>query len=286
MQIVEKISEMQTLVREIKAQGKNVGFVPTMGFLHEGHLSLMRIIRPKCDILIVSIFINPTQFGPGEDYDTYPRDFKRDEELCRKEGVDIIFYPSQNEIYKQPYLTYVEVDKLTKTMCGLSRPGHFRGVTTIVCKLFNIVGPDIAIFGQKDYQQALVIKQMAKDLHFNSEILTGPIVRETDGLAMSSRNKYLSTDEREDALVLFQSLKMAEKMLRERNYSLEKIKKEMVKQIEGRTSTRIDYIATVDPETLDPLEKIQPNMLLALAVYVGKTRLIDNILIENMTIAR
>ena len=286
MQIVKKISEMQALVREIKTQGNNVGFVPTMGFLHEGHLSLMRIIRPKCDVLVVSIFVNPTQFGPEEDFNNYPRDFNRDEELCRKVGVDIIFYPSQTEIYTQPYLTYVEVDKLTKTMCGLSRPGHFRGVTTIVCKLFNIVEPDRAIFGQKDYQQALVIKQMAKDLHFNIEILTGPIVRETDGLAMSSRNKYLSTDEREDAMVLFQSLKKAEKMLREQNYSLEKIKKEMVKEIEGRNSTRIDYIATVDPKTLDPLEKVQSNMLFALAVYVGKTRLIDNILIENMTVAR
>jgi pantoate--beta-alanine ligase len=282
MQIVNKISKMQSLVKDIKSQGKIIGFVPTMGFLHDGHLSLIKTIRSKCDILIVSIFVNPTQFGPEEDFNNYPRDFNRDEGLCQTAGVDIIFYPSQNEIYKQPYLTFVEVDKLTKTMCGISRPGHFRGVTTIVCKLFNIVRPDIAIFGQKDYQQALVIKQMVKDLHFNIEILTGPIVREADGLAMSSRNRYLSGEERKDALVLFQSLQMAEQMAREHEYAVEQIKNEMVKKIEEIPTRKIDYIAIVDPESLDPLEKIQSHTLIALAVYVGKTRLIDNILIENL----
>jgi pantoate--beta-alanine ligase len=282
MQIVKKIGKMQSLVKDIKSQGKIIGFVPTMGFLHEGHLSLIKTIRSKCDILIVSIFVNPTQFGPEEDFNNYPRDFNRDEGLCQVTGVDIIFYPSQNEIYEPPYLTFVEVDKLTKTMCGISRPGHFRGVTTIVCKLFNIVRPNIAIFGQKDYQQALVIKQMVKDLHFNIEILTEPIVREADGLAMSSRNRYLSREERKDALVLFQSLQMAEQMAREHKYAVEQIKNEMAKKIEEIPTTKIDYIAIVDSESLDPLEKIQSHTLIALAVYVGKTRLIDNILVENL----
>jgi pantoate--beta-alanine ligase len=281
MRIIKKIEKMQTVSNGLKQQGKSIGFAPTMGFLHDGHLSLMKIIKPNCDELVVSIFVNPTQFGPGEDFNKYPRDFSRDEELCRNMGVDILFYPSQDEIYDEPYLTFVEVNKLTETMCGLSRPGHFRGVTTIVCKLFNIIKPDIAIFGQKDYQQSLIIKQMVKDLNLDVRIITGPIVREPDGLAMSSRNRYLSKKKRQDALLIYQSLKMAEKKVASKKYSVEEIKNRMLEKIQAGSSTRIDYIAIVDPETLEPLEKIQAHMLIAMAVYVGKTRLIDNVLIEN-----
>jgi pantoate--beta-alanine ligase len=281
MRIIKKIEEMQIVSNGLKQQGKIIGFVPTMGFLHDGHISLMKIIKPNCDELVVSIFVNPTQFGPGEDFNKYPRDFRRDEKLCQTMEVNILFYPSQDEVYAEPYLTFVEVNKLTETMCGISRPGHFRGVTTIVCKLFNIVKPDIAIFGQKDYQQALIIKQMVKDLNLNIRIITGPIVREPDGLAMSSRNRYLSIKERQDAVLLYQSLQMAEKKVGSEKYSVEEIKNRMLEKIKMGSDIRIDYIAIVDPETLEPLEKIQSHMLIALAVYVGKTRLIDNVLIEN-----
>jgi pantoate--beta-alanine ligase len=281
MRIIKKIEEMQIVSNGLKQQGKIIGFVPTMGFLHDGHISLMKIIKPNCDELVVSIFVNPTQFGRGEDFNKYPRDFRRDENLCQTMEVNILFYPSQDEVYAEPYLTFVEVNKLTETMCGISRPGHFRGVTTIVCKLFNIVKPDIAIFGQKDYQQALIIKQMVKDLNLNIRIITGPIVREPDGLAMSSRNRYLSIKERQDAVLLYQSLQMAEKKVGSEKYSVEEIKNRMLEKIKMGSDIRIDYIAIVDPETLEPLEKIQSHMLIALAVYVGKTRLIDNVLIEN-----
>ncbi|MEJ2049919.1 MAG: pantoate--beta-alanine ligase [Calditrichota bacterium] len=281
MRIIKKIEEMQTVSNSLKQQGKIIGFVPTMGFLHDGHLSLMKIIKPNCDELVVSIFVNPTQFGPGEDFNKYPRDFSRDEELCRTMGVDILFYPSQDEVYVEPYLTFVEVNKLTETMCGISRPGHFKGVTTIVCKLFNIVRPDIAIFGQKDYQQSLIIKQMVEDLNLDIRIIAGPIVREPDGLAMSSRNRYLSRQEHQDALLIYQSLRMAGKMLTSNRSSVEEIRNQISEKIQMGSSIRIDYIAIVDPETLEPLEKLQSHMLIALAVYVGKTRLIDNVLIEN-----
>ena len=281
MRIIKKIEEMQIVSNGLKQQGKIIGFVPTMGFLHDGHISLMKIIKPNCDELVASIFVNPTQFGRGEDFNKYPRDFRRDENLCQTMEVNILFYPSQDEVYAEPYLTFVEVNKLTETMCGISRPGHFRGVTTIVCKLFNIVKPDIAIFGQKDYQQALIIKQMVKDLNLNIRIITGPIVREPDGLAMSSRNRYLSIKERQDAVLLYQSLQMAEKKVGSEKYSVEEIKNRMLEKIKMGSDIRIDYIAIVDPETLEPLEKIQSHMLIALAVYVGKTRLIDNVLIEN-----
>lgn len=280
MQVVENISQMQNLALLIKQERKTIGFVPTMGFLHAGHLSLINIMRTKCDVLITSIFVNPTQFSEGEDFKKYPRDFERDEKLCKEVGVNILFYPKQEEIYPDSYLTYVDVSVLTNTMCGKSRPGHFRGVTTIVCKLFNIVKPDFAIFGQKDYQQALVISKMAKDLNFDVEILTAPIVREADGLALSSRNKYLSVAERKSSLCLYDSLKIAAKFARQGVILSEEIRKKIEERILNSPGTKIDYIAIVDPQSLQPVTEIKSKTLVALAVYVGRTRLIDNILLE------
>ena len=280
MQTIKNISEMQKFSDRLRQERKKIGFVPTMGFLHEGHLSLMRIARPKCDVLLVSIFVNPTQFGPNEDLSKYPRDFDQDEKLCRKENVDIIFYPAKDMMYSEPYFTFINVEKLSETMCGLSRPGHFQGVATVVGKLFNIVKPHFAVFGEKDYQQAVIIRQMVKDLNFDVEIITGPIIRETDGLAMSSRNKYLTPDERQNALVLHKSLKLAKKLVREGKYDSEFIYNRMTNFIQQTKDAKIDYIAIVDNNTLKPLQKIQNNTLIALAVKIGSTRLIDNTLIQ------
>ena len=280
MKIIRKISEMQQYAETLRQHGKTIGFVPTMGFLHEGHLSLMRLARPRCDTLVVSIFVNPTQFGPNEDLDKYPRDFRRDEELCRQEKVDVIFYPTAEEMYPQPYRTFVNVEKLTETMCGASRPGHFRGVATVVAKLFNIVKPHLAVFGQKDYQQAQVIRQMVHDLNFDVEILTGPIVREPDGLAMSSRNKYLSAAQRKDALVLRQSLQLAQTIIRQGERNPAVLRERMEELIESVPTSRIDYIAIVDPETLEDVAAIGERTLIALAVFIGQTRLIDNMVVE------
>ncbi len=276
MKIVSDIREMQQLAGHYRQQGKTIGFVPTMGYLHEGHLSLMRRTRPQCDILVVSIFVNPTQFGPNEDFERYPRDFERDERLCREVGVDVVFYPTADAMYPRPYLTYVHVEKLSETMCGASRPGHFRGVTTVVTKLFNIVQPHIAVFGQKDYQQSLIIRQMVRDLNFDVEIDVAPIVREADGLAMSSRNKYLSPEERQQALVLYRSLTRAEELIREGERNVDTLLQAMQTVISEAPDARIDYIAIVDAETLEPLSTVRHNTVIALAVYIGTTRLIDN----------
>ena len=280
MQIIQNIKEMQSLADSLRSEGKTIGFLPTMGFMHEGHLSLMRIARPKCDVLVVSIFVNPTQFGPNEDLNKYPRDFDRDEKLCREEKVDVIFYPNKDTMYSEPYFTFINVEKLSETMCGLSRPGHFKGVATVVAKLFNIVKPHFAVFGEKDFQQAVIIKQMVRDLNFRVEILTGPIVREPDGLAMSSRNKYLSPAERQNALVLYNSLKLAEKLVMEGNDNSEFIHAKMKNLIQQIPEAHIDYIAIVDSKTLTPVRKIENNTLIALAIKIGPTRLIDNTLIR------
>ena len=276
MKIVSDIREMQQLAGHYRQQGKTIGFVPTMGYLHEGHLSLMRRARAQCDILVVSIFVNPTQFGPNEDFERYPRDFERDERLCREVGVDVVFYPTADAMYPRPYLTYVHVEKLSETMCGASRPGHFRGVTTVVTKLFNIVQPHIAVFGQKDYQQSLIIRQMVRDLNFDVQIDVAPIVREADGLAMSSRNKYLSPEERQQALVLYRSLTRAEELIREGERNVDTLLQAMQTVISEAPDARIDYIAIVDAETLEPLSTVRHNTVIALAVYIGTTRLIDN----------
>ncbi|NOX38117.1 MAG: pantoate--beta-alanine ligase [Calditrichaeota bacterium] len=276
MKIIRTIPEMQRYADQQRREGKIIGFVPTMGYLHEGHLSLMRLARPRCDVLVVSIFVNPTQFGPNEDFDRYPRDFEHDERLCRQEQVDVVFYPDVQEMYPQPYYTYVNVEKLSETMCGASRPGHFRGVATVVTKLFNIVKPHLAVFGQKDYQQALIIQQMVKDLNFDIEILLGPIVREPDGLAMSSRNKYLSPEERQKALVLYRSLQYAEQQVAAGERDARKILAAMEAMIQQVPGVQIDYVVIVDGQTLEPVTEIRDGTLVALAVKVGQTRLIDN----------
>ena len=280
MKIIKTVKEMQIEAERLRNEGKTIGFVPTMGYLHEGHLSLMLIAREQADVVVISIFVNPTQFGPEEDLDKYPRDFQQDERLAEEVGVDVIFYPGVQEMYPKKYHTYVNVDEITETLCGASRPGHFRGVTTICTKLFHAVKPHFALFGQKDAQQAAVIRRMVKDLDFDMEIIVGPIVREEDGLAMSSRNIYLTPPQRQDALSLNQSLQMADKMIKKGEKNSDTLIQVMREHIESKKHTRIDYIGVVHPETLKPQQNIEDSALIALAVFVGKTRLIDNIIID------
>ncbi|UCE05786.1 MAG: pantoate--beta-alanine ligase [bacterium] len=280
MKVITKIAEMQKEADRLRMQGKKIGFVPTMGYLHEGHLSLVREANKRSDIVVMSIFVNPTQFDPTEDFEDYPRDFNRDVKLAQSAGCDIIFYPDANEVYPEPYLTYVEVEKITKVLCGVSRQTHFRGVTTIVAELFNIVKPHLAVFGQKDAQQAIVIKRMVKDLNFDIEIIVAPIVREQDGLAMSSRNTYLSKGQRAQAGVLYQSLMAAKKMIEagERNATI--IKNRMREMIEHQPDAVIDYIEIVDTTNLESQSELSGEILIALAVKVGSPRLIDNVIVR------
>ena len=278
--VIKTVQEMQREADGLRMAGKRIGFVPTMGALHEGHLSLIRRAKAEADVTVVSIFVNPTQFGPGEDLAAYPRDFERDEALCASAGADVIFYPSPEEMYPHPFHTYVQVDHLTEGLCGASRPTHFRGVTTVVTKLFNAVKPHVAVFGQKDYQQAAVIRRMAADLNLDVAIVTAPIVREADGLAMSSRNAYLSNDERREALALSQSLALAEEAIHQGERDVQALRRLMADRIEAEPHARIDYIALVHPDTLEVLTVIGDRVVIALAVVVGKTRLIDNKLIE------
>ncbi len=282
MRIITKVKEMQKVADELRREGKIIGIVPTMGYLHEGHLSLIKIAKEKSDVVITTIFVNPLQFAPHEDYNKYPRDFERDVKLAQSAGCDIIFYPSVEEMYPENFLTYVEVEKITKVLEGEFRPTHFRGVTTVVAKLFNITKPRIAVFGQKDAQQALIIKQMVRDLNFDIEIIVAPIVREADGLAMSSRNVYLSESERKDATVLYQSLKLAEKLIREGERNPQNIISQMEELIKSKPTAKIDYIAIADPNTLEKVEKLKEGeeYLVAIAVRIGSTRLIDNTLVK------
>ena len=280
MRRIVSIKEMQELANSWKREGKKIGFVPTMGFLHEGHLSLVRKAKELSDKLIVSIFVNPIQFGPSEDFNKYPRDIERDCMLLEKEGVDVVFIPDAKEMYPEGFQTYVEVTELTKGLCGAFRPGHFRGVTTVVLKLFNIVKPDIAIFGEKDYQQLQVIKRMVKDLNLDVEVVGAPTVREPDGLAMSSRNTYLSEKERESALSLYRALSLAQELVEKGVLSVQKLKKELKDFIESYPYTKVQYIEFVDPENLKPVEEIKAPTLCALAVFVGNARLIDNSIIK------
>ncbi|NOZ61594.1 MAG: pantoate--beta-alanine ligase [Calditrichaeota bacterium] len=280
MKIVKSIREMQQLSDELRCQGKKIGFVPTMGYLHEGHLSLLREAKKRCDVLVMSIFVNPTQFGPNEDFAQYPRNFERDSRLAEKEGCDVIFSPDTEEMYPENYLTSVEVEEITNILCGASRPGHFRGVTTVVAKLFNAVKPHVAVFGQKDAQQAVVIKRMTRDLNFDIDIIIAPIVREHDGLAMSSRNTYLSPEEREQALVLNRSLKMAEELILSGERDAETVKQKMKDMINEQPDAKIDYVEILHPETLEFQSKIKSDVLIALAVKIGKTRLIDNLVVK------
>jgi len=280
MKIIKTVKEMQAEADKLRQQGIKIGFVPTMGYLHQGHLSLIKIAKENSDVVIVSIFVNPTQFGPNEDFEKYPRDFERDEKLAEEAGADIVFYPEVQEMYPENYSTYVTVEHLTEGLCGRSRPGHFRGVATVVAKLFLSVKPHTAIFGQKDAQQAAVIRRMVRDLNFDIEIITAPIVREKDGLAMSSRNKYLSPEERKEALALYDSLKLAENMVSKGERSAETIR-EMIKQrISQEPHARIDYVELVDTESLEPVDRVEGRVLAAVAVFIGKTRLIDNVVLE------
>jgi pantoate--beta-alanine ligase len=275
MRLIKKIDIARGVVKSARKRGKVVGLVPTMGFLHEGHLSLVRLARRKCDFLVVSIFVNPTQFGPKEDFRDYPRDLVRDLQLLRKEKVDMVFNPSVREMYGKGYQTCVEVTEWSKLMCGLSRPIHFRGVATVVLKLFNIIEPDVAVFGRKDYQQAAILEKMTKDLNLGVKIVTGRIVREKDGLAMSSRNIYLNEAQRKNAVILYESLKWLRQAyingLRDPKLAANKIRN-MIRSKKGK----IDYVAVVDKNTLKPVGKLRRGTLIALAVFFGKTRLIDN----------
>jgi pantoate--beta-alanine ligase len=277
---VTRIGEMKALVRRWKGEGRTVGFVPTMGFLHEGHLSLVREARRRSGATAVSIFVNPAQFGPHEDFSRYPRDLGRDAGLLEKEGIDVLFIPSAEEMYPPGYETYVEVRDLQDRLCGKSRPGHFRGVATIVLKLLNIVEPDLAFFGWKDAQQVLVLRRMAADLDLGTEIVACPLVREPDGLAMSSRNTYLSPDERRAALVLSRSLGEAETLVAAGERSAEKVIARIRAGIEAEPLARIDYVEAVDMLNLEPVAEIRGDVLIALAVFFGSTRLIDNIRIH------
>jgi pantoate--beta-alanine ligase len=288
MQIIRSIKKMQRFAVQAKGRGKTIGFVPTMGYLHEGHLSLARQAAKDTDIVVMSIFVNPAQFGPGEDFKKYPRDLSRDSRLAGLAGVDVIFYPAATAMYPKGYQTYVEVTDLSRYLCGAFRPGHFKGVATIVMKLFNIVRPDIAYFGQKDAQQAIIIKRMAVDLNMDLRIRVMPIVREPDGLATSSRNVYLSPTERHQALVLKNALQKAKYMINYDEKDPGRIKGAMRRIIvRNAPSAKIDYISIVDPQTLrdlktlacrynKPGQAIKGKILIALAVRIAKTRLIDN----------
>jgi pantoate--beta-alanine ligase len=267
---------MQKTAEKLRLRGSTIAFVPTMGYLHQGHISLMQEGRQLADTLVASIFVNPTQFGPGEDYDAYPRDPKRDAALAADAGVDILFMPEKDSLYPEKYETYITQSTLPKFLCGRSRPTHFTGVMTIVAKLFNIVKPNYAIFGQKDFQQLTIIKKMAKDLNFDIKIVGAPIIREPDGLAMSSRNKYLSHDQRKSALVLNQVLKQAQNSVARGQTSGESIVEMARKAIDSAGQTAIDYVELADPETLEKVSVIDRPILMALAVRVGQTRLIDN----------
>jgi len=279
IEIINTIKEMQRYSDLARQERKTVAFVPTMGFLHEGHLSLMKKGRELADILVVSIFVNPAQFGPKEDLATYPRNIERDLELLIKENVDIAFIPDGKEIYPDGYQTYVELNNLPNHLCGLSRPVFFRGVATVVSKLFNIVKPHFAVFGQKDFQQLLIIKQMVKDLNLDIEIIGAPIVREKDGLAMSSRNSYLNPEQRIHALLLYKALKKAGEILKNGVRDSSKIIEEAISLIRSCPDASIDYIKICDPETLEDIKMIEKPALMALAVKVGTTRLIDNMIL-------
>lgn len=279
MKTIENISRMSTFVKMMKKEGKSIGFVPTMGYLHEGHMSLVKAAKKHTDVVVMSIFVNPMQFGPKEDFEKYPKDLRHDEVLARDAGVDVIFYPSLKDMYPEGYATYVTVEKLTDTLCGESRPGHFKGVATVVTKLFNIIRPDVAYFGQKDMQQALMIKKMAFDLNMGIDVKIMPIVREKDGLAMSSRNIYLSEPERKDAVILYQSLKQAENLVRQGEKDAKKIIKIIEDMIKQKPGSRIDYIKAVDTKELKDVKVISGEIMIALAVFFGQTRLIDNTII-------
>jgi len=284
MKVIKTVKAMQNTALKLRQKGKKIVFVPTMGYLHDGHLSLIKTARKlagKNGVVVVSIYVNPTQFGPAEDLSRYPRDLCRDLKLCRENQTDIVFTPNDSEMYPGKesglYSTYVVEERLSKNMEGASRPGHFRGVTTVVAKLFNIVLPDAALFGEKDFQQAAIIKRMVKDLNFPIKIIVCPTVREPDGLAMSSRNSYLNQSERQQATALHRAIQKAREIVaNEKTADSLKLKTELKQYIEKEPSARVDYIEFFNPETFEPVEKVSKGARIALAVFVGTTRLIDN----------
>ena len=276
MRVVASVAEMKALARAWRREGRTIGLVPTMGYLHEGHLSLVRESKARAGVTVVSIFVNPTQFGPDEDFKRYPRDLAKDSAFLEAGGVDCLFHPDAAEIYPPGYRTYVEVRGLQDRLCGKSRPGHFRGVATVVLKLFEIVRPDLAFFGAKDAQQVLIIRKMAADLDLDVAIVTCPLVREPDGLALSSRNAYLSAEERRAALVLSAALGRAERAVAAGERDTARLVAGIRAAIAAEPLVRIDYVEAVDPETLEPVAAVEGEVLVALAAFVGRTRLIDN----------
>mgnify|MGYP000080167743 FL=1 len=274
MQVTKTVEETRKQIKQWKKEGKTIGLVPTMGFLHEGHASLIRKCREQNDIVVVSDFVNPTQFGPNEDLEAYPRDFERDSKLCESLGADLIFAPSPEDMYHDPH-AFVSIDTLSETLCGKTRPIHFKGVCTVVTKLFHIVAPDRAYFGEKDAQQLAIIRKMVKDLNFDIEIVGCPIVREEDGLAKSSRNTYLNDKERQAALCLSRAVKTGKEVIYT-GADAKEVLNPMKAIIEAEPLARIDYVMMVDALTMQPIEKADRSVLVAMAVYIGKTRLIDN----------
>jgi pantoate--beta-alanine ligase len=277
MRIVESVAGMKALSREWRRAGRRIGLVPTMGYLHEGHLSLVRESKRRAGVTVVSIFVNPTQFGPNEDLAKYPRDLEKDAAYLEKAGVDVLFHPAAAEVYPPGYRTFVEVEGLQDKLCGRSRPGHFKGVATVVLKLFDMVSPDLAFFGAKDAQQVLIIRRLARDLDLDVEVVTCPLVREPDGLALSSRNAYLSAEERQAALALSIGLRWAERAVTAGERDAAKIVAGIRAVLEAEPLARVDYVAAVDPETLEPVTEMRGDVLVALAVFIGPTRLIDNV---------
>ena len=282
MKVVTSSEQVHAAVRTAKAQDQRVGFVPTMGALHEGHLSLVRAARQRCRFVVASVFVNPTQFGPNEDFKTYPRNLERDRQMLEAEGVSLLFAPEVEEIYPSGANTFVTVEGLSDKLCGRSRPGHFRGVTTVVSKLFNIVEPEVAFFGQKDAAQAAIIRKMVRDLKFDVQVVVCPIVREADGLAMSSRNAYLTPTERKQALVLFRALSRVQTLADQGEANAHKLIGAAKSVFAEEPAVRLDYVEAVNPESLEALSDISKGALVALAAFVGKTRLIDNILLTGV----
>ena len=281
MKIIHSISEMQARADNIRSTGKTTAFVPTMGYLHEGHLSLLRIGKKSADDLVLSIFVNPAQFGPNEDLDSYPRSLEADLNLAQQEDVDVVFIPTDKELYHRGYQTYVELEKLPAHLCGLTRPVFFKGIATVVAQLFNIVKPHIAVFGEKDFQQLAIIRQMVKDLKFDIEIHGGPIIREKDGLAMSSRNAYLKPAMKPAALTLSRALALAQKMVADGICETDMIVAKSKEMFSQHSNIEVDYISICDPKTLDPVESIEKDTLMALAVNLEKIRLIDNAVLKS-----
>lgn len=280
MRIIENITEMIEFVRQAKKQGQSIGLVPTMGSLHEGHLTLLRRAGEACDIVVASIFVNPTQFGPNEDFEKYPRNLAADSKAAASVGVQVIFHPRAGEMYPEGYASFIEIEGITQKLCGLSRPGHFRGVATVVNKLLQIIQPDKAFFGQKDAQQVMVLKRMVADFNMNVTLEVVPIVREADGLALSSRNAFLSPVERQAALVLSRSLRIAQELVASGEDQVGRIRSRVMSEIQLETLTEIEYVEVYSYPSLDDISSIKGEAILALAVRVGKTRLIDNVILE------